>query len=106
MKISEEFIQEINQHIKDSLNEWSDILVKVEDNELGYLLEFGEEDLLNVLSIFMNIWSNSAIKRGVFTDDNVICKVTLLQNTIDDVFGVKTVKLTDSVLGNNISELN
>lgn len=106
MKIDEELAKEANKQLKDSLNEWSDILVELDDKELGYILDFDEDDLLNVLSIFMNIWSNSAIKRGVFTNNNVVRKMALLKNTIDDVFGVKTVKLTDSVLGNNISELN
>lgn len=103
---NEETIKEINQHIRESLDEWSEILLEADYSGWGADLYFNEEDLLNVLQMFTSIWSNSAIKRGVFTNDNVIRKVTLLQKTIDDVFGVKTVKLTDSVLGNNISELN
>jgi hypothetical protein len=106
MKNNEEFIKEINQHIKDSLNEWSDILVDADYNGWGVDLEFDEEDLLNILQMFNSIWANSAIKRGVFTEDNVVRKMAVFQKTIDDVFGVNTVKLTDSVLGNNISELN
>lgn len=101
-----EAIKEINQHIKDSLNEWSDILVDADYKGWGVDLEFDEEDLLNILQMFNSIWANSAIKRGVFTEDNIYQKIELFKRAIEDVFDVKTVELTESVLGNNISELN
>jgi hypothetical protein len=106
MKIREDDISQVNLQLKDSLQKWSDILVHIEDNELGYLLEFNESDLLNVLSLFMNIWSNSAIKRGIFTEDNVIPKMKLFSATMNDVFGVDTTTLADSVFDNNNCELN
>lgn len=106
MKISEEQIKEINQHIKDSLNEWSDILLEADYNGWGADLDFDEEDLLNILQMFTSIWSNSAIKRGIFTEENVLQKMKLFRTAINDVFGVDTITLADSVLGNNNCELN
>lgn len=106
MENNEEFIKEINQHIKDSLNEWSDILIDADYKGWAVDLEFDEEDLLNILQMFNSIWSNNAIKRGVFTEDNIVQKMELFKRTIEVVFGVKTVTLTNSVLDNNISELN
>lgn len=103
---NEETIKEINQHIRESLDEWSDILLEADYNGWGADLDFNEEDLLNILQMFTSIWSNNAIKRGILTEDNVTQKMELFKDTINNVFGVNTVKLTDSVLGNNISELN
>lgn len=101
-----ETIKEINQHIKDSLAEWSEILLESDYNGLSAYLDFNEDDLLNILQIFISIWSNNAIKRGIFTEDNVTQKMKLFRTAINDVFGVDTITLADSVLGNNNCELN
>lgn len=103
---NEEQIKEINQHIRESLDEWSEILLEYDYNGWSADLDFNEEDLLNILQIFISIWSNSAIKRGIFTEDNVIPKMKLFSATINDVFGVDTTNLVDSVFGNNNCELN
>lgn len=103
---NKETIKEINQHLSESLDECSEILLESDYNGWGAYLDFNEDDLLNILQIFTSIWSNNAIKRGIFTEDNVTQKMELFKDTINNVFGVNTVKLTDSVLGNNISELN
>ena len=85
---------------------YMDILLEADYNGWAVDLEFNEEDLLNILQMFTSIWSNNAIKRGILTEDNVTQKMELFKDTINNVFGVNTVKLTDSVLGNNNSELN
>lgn len=103
---NEEQIKEINQHIKDSLAEWSDILLEADYNGWAVDLEFDEDDLLNILQMFTSIWSNSAIKRGVFTEDNILQKMGLFKKHISEVFDINTVDLTQRVLGNNNSELN
>lgn len=103
---NEEQIKEINQHIRESLDEWSEILLEADYSGWGADLYFNEEDLLNILQIFTSIWSNNAIKRGIFTEDNVTQKMELFKDTINNVFGVNTVTLVDSVLDNNNCELN
>lgn len=103
---NEEQIEEINQHIRESLDEWSEILLEADYSGWGADLYFNEEDLLNILQIFTSIWSNNAIKRGIFTEDNVTQKMELFKDTINNVFGVNTVTLVDSVLDNNNCELN
>lgn len=103
---NEETIKEINRHIRESLDEWSEILLEADYNGWGADLDFNEEDLLNILQMFTSIWSNSAIKRGIFTEENVLSKMKLFRTTINDVFGVDTITLADSVLGNNNCELN
>lgn len=103
---SKEKIKEINQYIKDSLAEWSDILLEADYNGWAVDLEFDEDDLLNILQMFTSIWSNSAIKRGVFTEGNILQKMGLFKKHISEVFDINTVDLTKRVLGNNNSELN
>ena len=103
---NEETIKEINQHIRESLDEWSDILLEADYNGWAVNLEFDEEDLLNILQMFTSIWSNSAIKRGVFTESNILQKMGLFKKHISEVFDINTVDLTKRVLGNNNSELN
>lgn len=103
---NEEQIKEINQHIRESLDEWSEILLEADYNGWGADLDFNEDDLLNILQIFTSIWSNSAIKRGVFTEGNILQKMGLFKKHISEVFDINTVDLTKRVLGNNNSELN
>lgn len=103
---NEEQIKEINQHIRESLDEWSDILLEADYNGWGADLDFDEEDLLNILQMFTSIWSNSAIKRGIFTEGNILQKMELFKKHISEVFDINTVDLTQRVLGNNNSELN
>lgn len=103
---NKETIKEINQHIRESLDEWSEILLEADYSGWGADLYFNEDDLLNILQIFTSIWSNNAIKRGIFTEDNVTQKMELFKDTINNVFGVNTVTLADSVLDNNNCELN
>lgn len=103
---NEETIKEINQHLSESFDELSGILLESDYNGWGAYLDFNEDDLLNILQIFTSIWSNNAIKRGIFTEDNVTQKMELFKDTINDVFGVNTVTLSESVLDNNNCELN
>ena len=103
---NKETIEEINQYIKESLAEWSDILLEADYNGWAVDLEFDEDDLLNILQMFTSIWSNNAIKRGVFTEDNILQKMGLFKKHISEVFDINTVDLTKRVLGNNNSELN
>lgn len=103
---NKETIKEINQHLSESLDECSEILLESNYNGWGVYLDFNEDDLLNILQIFTSIWSNNAIKRGIFTEDNVTQKMELFKDTINNVFGVNTVTLADSVLDNNNCELN
>lgn len=103
---NKEAIKEINQHIKDSLEEWSDILLEADYNGWAVDLEFDEDDLLNILQMFTSIWSNSAIKRGIFTEGNILQKMELFKKHISEVFDINTVDLAKRVLGNNNSELN
>lgn len=105
---NEETIKEINQHLSESLEGWSEILLEADYNGLSAYLYFNEDDLLNILQIFTSIWSNNAIKRGILTEDNVTQKMKLFKDTINDVFGVDTITLAEveSVLDNNNCELN
>lgn len=106
MKITENIIKEINIQIKESLEEWSEVLSDADCDGWAVDLLFDEKDLLNILQMFTSIWSNSAIKRGIFTEENVLSKMKLFRTAINDVFGVDTITLADSVLGNNNCELN
>jgi hypothetical protein len=56
--------------------------------------------------MFTSIWSNSAIKRGIFTEGNILQKMGLFKKHISEVFDINMVDLTKRVLGNNNSELN
>ena len=98
--MNNEEIKEINQHISDALEQWSDIMVEADAKEWSFYLNYSDKDLLNVVQIFMHVASNRAIKGGVLTEENTIAKITIFKECLKDTFGIDTIKLTEEVLGN------
>lgn len=86
-------IEEINAHISDALKDWSDILLKANADGWEYLLDFDNKDLFNALYIFNSVWQNNAIKRGVLNDDNVTERMKKFQRSIEECFGINSLKL-------------
>ena len=95
--MNNEAIKEINQHISDALEQWSDIMLKADADGWAYELNYTDEDLLNALYIFNHVAENIAIKNGFIDEKNVIEKMSVFKNCIKDAFGFDTIELTKKV---------
>ena len=91
-------IAEINGQMKESFEEWADILLEADAKEWAYFLDFDKKDLFSTLNIFWRVWSNYAIKKGIFKSSNAENKAKMLVKAIEDCFGINTIKLTEEML--------
>lgn len=99
--MKDEAIKEINQHISDALDQWSDIMLKADADAWAYELSYSDEDLLNALYIFNHVAENIAIKSGFLNEKNVTEKMTAFKNSVKESFGFDTVELTKKCIEKN-----
>lgn len=97
---AKEQIKEINQHIRDALEQWSSIMVQTDADNWSYHIEYSDRDLLNALHIFDHVASNIAIKKGILNEENVGYKIQIFKKALEDCFGFNSIELTEKVLGN------
>lgn len=98
--MNNEEIKEINKHISDALEQWSDILLESDAKDWSYYLNYTDRDLLNALQIFFCVASNIAVKKGSLNYENIEEKNAKLKECIKDTFGFDTVDLAKKVLQN------
>lgn len=97
--MNEDKIKEINKHISDALEQWSDITTLADADNWAYHLEYSDADLLNAFRLFFHVWNNRAIKTGCLTIENGAEKVQEFKHSVYNTFGVDTIELTNKVLG-------
>ena len=91
-------IAEINGQMKESFEEWADILLEADAKEWAYFLDFDKKDLFSTLNIFWRVWGNYAIKHKVFGKDNAEAKIKGFVKAIEDCFGINTIELTKELI--------
>lgn len=96
-----EAIKEINQHISDALEQWSNVTLEADANNWAYLLEYSDRDLANALFIFNHVAGNIAIKSGFLAEENVREKISAFRKSIKDTFGFDSQELIKNVLFEN-----
>ena len=57
-------IAEINQHIRDGVNHWADVMLQADADEWAVYLNYFPRDIVNATMIFQHICSNVGIKAG------------------------------------------
>lgn len=63
-------IHEINQSIRNGINNWADVVLEIEYKHLAYLMNYYPRDLMNVAYLFQHVVSNIGIKSGHITLEN------------------------------------
>lgn len=97
--MNSEAISEINQHISDALDEWSEIMMGADAVGMSHELNYTDEDLLNALKIFTHIAQNVAIKNEYYhNEDDLKQKINAFKNGVKIGFDFDTVELTQKVL--------
>ena len=93
-----ELIATAKREMRESFWEWSEILLEDDAMEWSFFLDFDKKDLFSTLNIFWRVWSNYAIKNGIFTESNVVERSEMFAKAIEDCFGINTIKLTEEIL--------
>ena len=57
-------IAEINQHIRDGVNQWADTMLMADADHWAVYLNYYPRDIVNATMIFQHICSNVGIKTG------------------------------------------
>ena len=84
--------------MSESFGAWSNILIEADTMEWSFFLDFDKRDLYSTLNIFSRVWSNYAIKNGIFTESNIEERTKMFAKAIEDCFGINTIKLTEEIL--------
>lgn len=63
-KIEKEQIEEINQHIKDGIEQWANICLMADADNWSVDLNYDKDDMMNVILLFNHVCSNIGIKAG------------------------------------------
>ena len=87
-----------NHTMSESFWAWCGILIEADAMEWSFFLDFDKKDLFSTLNIFSRVWSNYAIKNGIFTESNVVERSEMFAKAIEDCFGINTIKLTEEIL--------
>ncbi len=84
----EESIKEINQAIRDGLNQWADIALEAEDMRWAVDLNYFPRDLMNVCYLFMHVSSNIGIKAGRVNLENTAKFGERVRQLVIDMTGI------------------
>lgn len=84
----EEAIKEINQAIRDGLNQWADIALEAEDKQWAVYLDYFPRDLMNVCYLFMHVSSNIGIKAGRVNLENTAKFGERVRQLVIDMTGI------------------
>lgn len=88
-------IKEINQHISDALEQWSDIMITADADNWAYYLNYEKKDALNAVFIANHVLQNIAIKSGYIKDEeDAFKKGTVFRQAILDFCGLDMQEVT------------
>lgn len=86
-----EQINEINQHISDALEQWTDIMLIAESDGWAYELNYTNRDVFNALYMLNHVVSNVAIKSGyINSEEKAVDAGERFKKAIIDIFGIDT----------------
>lgn len=80
-------IREINQAIRDGLNQWADIAIESEAKQWAVFLDYFPRDLINVTYLFQHVASNIGIKAGKIDEKTAKLFGDRLRRLIVDMTG-------------------
>ena len=87
------FVCESLEHLKSLLNEASEI-------GWSYDLDFDQDDIANAFFVFVDVISNSAIKKGILTEENAVQTMTTFIADTYKAFGIDISKIADKIHSN------
>ena len=71
-KTEKEQIKEINQHIKEGIDQWARICLMADADNWAYYLNYDKDDMMNVILLFNHVCSNIGIKSGIIREKEAV----------------------------------
>lgn len=90
-------IQEINQHIKDGLKQWSDICLMADADNWSYYLDYDKQDVFSVTQLFMHVCQNIGIKKGRIGEKAAEVYGNRIRDLVMSMTGFDTRHLADEI---------
>ena len=80
-------IGEINQHIRDGVNQWADTMLMADADQWAVHLNYFPRDIVNACMIFQHICSNVGIKAGRIDEEKAMEYGKRLRQLVSDMTG-------------------
>lgn len=80
-------IKEINQHIREGINQWADIMLTADADKWAEQLCYFPRDLMNAIFIFQHVASNIGIKAGRIDEEKAAEFGKRLRQLVIDMTG-------------------
>ena len=81
-------LAEINKAIRDSLNQWADIMLRADADGWAYELNYFPRDIMNATLIFQHVCSSVGIKSGRITEETAKIYGRRLRQLVIDMTGL------------------
>lgn len=82
-----ESIKEINQAIRDGINQWADAMLMADADQWAVHLDYFPRDLMNAVLIFQHVASNIGIKAGRIDEQKAVEYGQRLRQLVIDMTG-------------------
>jgi len=80
-------ISEINQHIREGINQWAGIMLTADADEWAVKLNYYPRDLMNAVLIYQHVASNIGIKAGIIDEQKAVEFGQRLRQLVIDMTG-------------------
>lgn len=81
-------LKEINQAMRDGINQWADIMLEAEAKQWAYHLKYFPPDVFNATYIFQHVLSNVGIKAGKIDEQKAVEYGKRLRQLVKDMTGI------------------
>lgn len=87
-KETEKDLKEINQAMRDGINQWADLMLEAEAKQWAYHLKYFPRDVFNATYIFQHVLSNVGIKAGKIDEQKAVEYGKRLHQLVKDMTGI------------------
>ena len=88
-------IAEINQHLRDGINDYADIMLEAEVKNWAVELNYFPRDIMNSTYIFQHVLSNVGIKEGIIDEEKAVEFGERLRELVKDMTGYDPVDIVN-----------
>ena len=93
-------IAEINQHIRDGIGQWADVMLMADADQWAVHLTYYPRDIVNAVMIFQHVCSNIGIKAGRIDEAKAKEYGERLRQLVADMTGYDTANIVSQIKEN------
>lgn len=90
-------IAEINQHIRDGICQWADVMLMADADQWAVHLTYHPRDIINAVMIFQHVCSNVGIKAGRIDEAKAKEYGERLRRLVADMTGYDTADIVSQI---------